>query len=58
MGPLAKESFCAVTTGLLVLRPAAAEFARAEAHMKSLNYSEQRYDGGDEEFWSATAPRE
>ena len=51
IGGLAARTRCAVTTGLLVLRPSAAAYARALALLHSMNYTQERYDGGDEEFW-------
>ena len=51
IGPLAARTRCAVTTGLLVLRPSAAEFGRALALLDGMRYSQEQYDGGDEEFW-------
>lgn len=51
IGPLAKRTRCAVTTGLLVLRPSRVAFARALALLSSMNYTKEQYDGGDEEFW-------
>ncbi|EOD24677.1 hypothetical protein EMIHUDRAFT_450577 [Emiliania huxleyi CCMP1516] len=51
IGPLAKRTPCAVTTGLLVLRPSQRAFARALSTLAAMNYSRETYDGGDEEFW-------
>ena len=51
IGPLAKRTRCAVTTGLLVLQPSVASYARALGVLAAMNYTSERYDGGDEEFW-------
>ena len=51
IGPLAKRTRCAVTTGLLVLRPSTWGYARALATLQRMNYTTEQYDGGDEEFW-------
>lgn len=51
IGPLAKRTRCAVTTGLLVLQPSQRAFDRALSTLAAMNYSSERYDGSDEEFW-------
>lgn len=51
IGPLAKRTPCAVTTGLLVLRPTAESYLRARDLLASMNHTSEKYDGGDEEFW-------
>ena len=46
---------CAVTGGLFVLTPDAAEYARARRHLRGMYAGETkprlRYDGSDQEFW-------
>ena len=51
IGPLAKRTHCAVTTGVLVLRPAVTAYQRALTLLASMSYTKEEYDGGDEEFW-------
>ena len=51
IGPLAKRTRCAVTTGVLVLKPSLPAYERALALLSSMNYTKEAYDGGDEEFW-------
>ena len=51
IGPLARRTHCAVTTGLLILRPSKEGYGRALRLLRSMNYTDEQYDGGDEEFW-------
>jgi hypothetical protein len=51
IGSLAMRTRCAVTTGLLVLRPSIEAYARARILLDSMTYQQEQYDGGDEEFW-------
>lgn len=51
LGKLSARTQCAVTTGLLVLRPSAVDYGRALALLARMNYSRAVYDGGDEELW-------
>lgn len=51
IGPLQKRTRCSVTTGLLVLQPSEESFVFAKRLLKLMNYTKERYDGGDEEFW-------
>ena len=51
IGGLAARTHCAVTTGLLVLRPSAEAYQRARRLLASMSYPTEQYDGGDEEFW-------
>ena len=51
IGPLQKRTRCSVTTGLLVLQPSEESFVFAKRLLKLMNYTKERYDGSDEEFW-------
>ena len=53
LGPLARKTRCAVTSGLLVLQPSVNNFQIAMRILNNMSYDRQIYDGGDEEFWHA-----